>query len=114
MLLTAGLGSALFGLTYWLVDLNGWRRWAQPVVVFGRNAIALYVGSELLSATLGAIRWGTGPDGQPWSLYSRIDEVVFGSWLSPVNASLAFALATVLLWYLVARELDRRGVYVKV
>jgi predicted acyltransferase len=43
-----------------------------------------------------------------------INDVVFGSWLSPVNESLAFAIATVLLWYLVARELDRRGVYVKV
>ena len=37
-----------------------------------------------------------------------------GPRLSPVNASLAFALATVLLWYFVAREMDRRGVYVKV
>jgi predicted acyltransferase len=114
VLLTAGLGSALFGLTYWLVDLNGWRRWAQPFVVYGRNAIALYVGSELLAATLGAIRWGLGPDGKPYSLYSRINDYAFGSWLSPVDASLAFALATVLLWYFVARELDRRGVYVKV
>jgi predicted acyltransferase len=114
VLLTAGLASALFGLTYWFVDVNGRRRWAQPLVVYGRNAIALYVGSELLAATLGAIRWGAGPDGKPWSLYARINDVVFGSWLSPVNASLAFAIATVLLWYLVARELDRRGVYVKV
>ena len=114
VLLTAGLASALFGLSYWVIDVHGWRRWAQPGVVYGRNAIALYVGSELLSGTLGAIRWGAGPDGQPWSLYSRINDVVFGSWLSPVDASLAFALATVLLWYLVAREMDRRGVYVKV
>lgn len=114
VLLTAGLGSALFGLTYWLVDVNGWSRWSQPFVVFGRNAIALYVGSELLAATLGAIAWGLGPDGKPYSLYSRINDYAFGSWLSPANASLAFALATVLLWYLVARELDRRGVYVKV
>jgi predicted acyltransferase len=114
VLLTAGLGSALFGLTYWLVDVNGWKGWAQPFVAFGRNAIALYVGSELLAATLGAIRWGTGPDGKPWSLYSRINDLVFGSWLAPADASLAFALATVLLWYLVARKMDRRGVYVKV
>jgi predicted acyltransferase len=115
VLLTAGLASGLFGLTYWIVDANGWRRWAAPFVSYGRNAIAAYVGSELLAATLGAIRWGAaGPDGRPLSLYSRIDTTVFGSWLSPVNASLAFALATVLLWYLVALAMDRRGIYLKV
>ena len=114
VLLTAGLGCGLFGLTYWLVDVNGWSRWATPFITYGKNAIAAYVGSELLAATLGAIRWGAGPDGAPLSLYSRINDTLFGSWLSPVNASLAFALATVLLWYLVARAMDRRGIYLKV
>lgn len=114
VLLTAGLACALFGLAYWLVDVNGWRRWPQPFVVYGRNAIALYVGSELLAGTLGAIHWGLNADGKPYSLYSRINDYAFATWLSPANASLAFALATVLLWYFVARELDRRGVYVKV
>jgi len=28
--------------------------------------------------------------------------------------AIAFALATVLLWYVVARVMDRRGIYVKV
>jgi predicted acyltransferase len=114
VLLTAGLGSALFGLTYWLVDVEGWRAWATPFVSYGRNAIALYVGSELLAGTLAAIGWGAGPDGKPVSLATRINDTVFASWLSPVNASLAFAIATVLLWYVVARELDRRRIYVKV
>ncbi len=114
VLLTTGLGSALFGLSYWLVDVHGRRRWAAPFITYGKNAIALYVGSELLAATLATIAWGIGPDGAPFSLVSRIDVFVFASWLSPVNASLAFALATVLLWYGVACWMDRRGVYLKV
>ncbi len=114
VLLTAGLASALFGLTYWVVDVNGWRAWAAPFVSYGRNAIALYVGSELLAATLGAIRWGAGPDGTPVALYTRINDLLFASWLRPIDASLAFALATVLLWYLVAAALDRRRIYIKV
>ncbi len=113
VLLTAGLGSALFGLCYWVVDVNGWRRWAAPFVSYGRNAIALYVGSELLAATLGAIRW-SGGDGSPVSLYERMNATLFASWLPPDDASLAFAVATVLLWYLVAVFLDRRRIYIKV
>ena len=114
VLLTAGLGSALFGLSYWLVDVNGWRRCATPFITYGKNAIALYVGSELLAATLGTIAWGIGPDGAPFSLASRINALLFATWLSPAAASLAFALATVLVWYAVARVMDRRGIYVKV
>ncbi len=114
VLLTAGLGCALFGVSYWLVDVHGWRRWAAPFITYGKNAIALYVGSELLAATLATIAWGIGPDGSPFSLAARINAFVFASWLSPVNASLAFAVATVLLWYVVAWLMDRRGIYVKV
>ena len=114
VLLTAGLACGLFGLTYWVTDVNGWRAWAAPFVSYGRNAIVLYVGSELLAATLGAIRWGAGLDGHPVPLYTRVDSTLFATWLSPVNASLAFAIATVLLWYLVARALDRRRIYIKV
>ena len=113
VLLTAGLGSALFGLSYWVIDVNGWQRWAAPFVSYGRNAIALYVGSELLAATLGAIRWADA-SGRPVTLYERVNATLFASWLPPYDASLAFALATVLLWYVVAVVLDRRRIYIKV
>ena len=113
VLLTGGLAAALFGLTWWLVDVLRLRRGIGPLVAFGRNAIALYVGSEVLAGTLGAIHWA-GADGTSWSLQEWIHRTLFAGWLAPANASLGFALATVLLWYLVAREMDRRAVYLKV
>lgn len=114
VLLTAGLGSACFGLCYWLMDVHGWQRWGAPFVSYGKNAIVLYVGSELLARTLGSIAWGIGPDGEPFHLAARAHALLFAWWLPPVVASFAFAMATVLLWYLVARLMDRRGIYVKV
>jgi predicted acyltransferase len=39
---------------------------------------------------------------------------LFALWLPPYAASLAYAVANVLFWYAVLRELDRRGVYLKV
>jgi predicted acyltransferase len=113
VLLTGGLASALFGLTWWLVDVGGLRRGLSFFVAYGRNPIALYVGSEVLAGTLATIAWA-GADGQAASLAERIHRTLFASWLPPAPASLAFALATVLLWYLVARAMDRRGVYLKV
>jgi predicted acyltransferase len=82
-------------------------------VSFGRNAILIFVGSGLLARTLTLVRWA-GPGGKPLSLHARLHQALFASWLPPEAASAAFALAHVALWYVVARALDRRGLYFKV
>jgi predicted acyltransferase len=112
VLLTAGLASTLFGLTWWVVDVRGLRRWTRPFVTYGRNAIAVYVGSELLSGLLDAIGWTSA--GGFLNLQARIHRALFLSWLPPYPAALAYALATVLLWYGVAWWMERRGVFLKV
>jgi predicted acyltransferase len=113
VLLTAGLAAALFGLTWWLVDVQGARRGTAPFVTYGRNAIAVYVASGVLNSTLRRIRW-PGPDGEPLSLYERLYQSAFATWLPPMAASLAFALTAVLLTYLLAWWMERRGTYLKV
>jgi predicted acyltransferase len=113
VLLTAGLASTLFGLTWWLVDVRGVRGWTGPFVTYGRNAIAVYVGSEVLSGALGAIAWSSA-DGAVRTLQERLHVALFASWLPPMPAALAFALANVILWYAVAWWMDRRGIYLKV
>jgi predicted acyltransferase len=113
VLLTGGLAAALFGLTYWVVDVAGWKRWATPFVTYGKNAIAVYVGAGLLARTLLAIKW---PDasGVVRSLWYRLYEALYASWLPPYGASLAWALTMVGLFYLLALWMDHRGIYLKV
>jgi predicted acyltransferase len=53
-------------------------------------------------------------DGARIPLQEGIYRTLFASWLSPVNASLAFAVAFVLFWYGVLYELHRRGIILKV
>jgi predicted acyltransferase len=113
VLLTSGLAAALFGLSWWLVDVRGRRGGTAPFVTYGKNAIAVYVGSEILSGALDAIRWA-GAGGVVQSLQARLHQALFASWLPPSPAALAWALANVLLWYAVARWMDRRGTYLKV
>jgi predicted acyltransferase len=113
VLLTGGLGAALFGLTYWLVDVVGARRWAAPFATYGRNAIAVFVGAGLLAKTLLAVRW-TDADGVARSLWTRLFESLYASWLPPDEASLAWALTFVLAFYLMALWMERRGLYLKV
>jgi predicted acyltransferase len=47
--LVAGGCSAMFlALFYWLIDLRGWRTWAQPMVWIGLNPIAIYLLSNVI------------------------------------------------------------------
>jgi predicted acyltransferase len=113
VLLTGGLAAALFGLTYWVVDVAGWKRWAAPFVTYGKNAIAVFVGSGLLAKTLLSIKWPDG-SGVAVSLWQRLYRALYASWLPAHEASLAWAVSMVLVFYLVALWMDRRGLYLKV
>jgi predicted acyltransferase len=113
VLLTAGLGAALFGLTWWVVDVRGPRGGIHPFVTYGKNAIAVYVGSEVLSGLWGTIRWA-GANGTVLTLQERIHAILFASWLPPMLAAFAFAFANVVLWWAVAWWMDRRRIYLKV
>ena len=53
-------------------------------------------------------------DGERIPLQEGIYRTLFASWLSPINASLAFAIAFVLFWYGVLYLLYRRGIILKV
>jgi predicted acyltransferase len=108
VLFTGGLAAYLFGLWYWIADVRGHRAWCHPFVVYGRNAILVFVASGLVVKTLIAIKVGD------ITLQAWLQRALFASWLPPYPASLAWALANVTLWYVVLRALDRRGIYFKV
>lgn len=113
VLFSAGMATYLFGLVYYVVDVVGHRAWAWPAVVYGRNAILVFVASGLLAKTLYLIKLPTAA-GAPLSLQAHLHLALFTSWLPPYDASLAFAIATVAFWFLVLLWMDRRGLHLKV
>jgi len=113
VLFTAGAALQFLGVCVWLVDIQGWRRWARPAIALGRNAIAVFVGSGLLVKVLLRLRLPAG-DGSTVSAYAWIYRELFVPWGGSLTGSLAFALATVLLWYGVAELLYRRGVFIRI
>lgn len=44
----AGLALCFLGFCYWLIDIKGYRRWTKPFVIFGVNALVLFVGSGVM------------------------------------------------------------------
>jgi predicted acyltransferase len=109
---TAGAGALLLAACYWIIDVRHVKRWAHPFVVLGVNAIALFVLSGLIARTLGVIR--VSSDEGTVSLKTLVYQSVFVPLAAPVNASLLFALANLVLLYGVLWVMYRRGVFLKV
>jgi predicted acyltransferase len=111
---TAGLALCFLGFCYWLIDIKGYRKWAKPFVIFGVNALALFVFSGLLSKLLGIIKVGTGADGNSIGLQQWIFDSIFLPFAAPINASLMFAVSYILLWLFLMWLLYRKQIYIKV
>jgi predicted acyltransferase len=110
---TGGLALEFLALCYWLIDIKKYRRWAKPFVVFGVNAIVLFVGTGVLARLLGLIAVSQG-DGRWISLQGAIFRTLFLSWASPINASLAYAIAFILLWLGLMWILYSRKIFIKI
>jgi predicted acyltransferase len=113
VLFTGGLAMQLLALCYWLIDMKGYRRWAKPFVVFGVNAITLFVGSGLMARLMGLIKVPRA-DGTKIALKTWIYDGLFLSWAPPYQASLSFAIAFILLWLGLMWILYKRKIFIKV
>ncbi len=98
VLFTAGMALQVFGVCYWLIDVRGHRRWALPLVVFGVNAMAVFVLAGVLARLL-TLWVVAGPDGAPMT----VNRYLYDQWLvplaGPLNGSLLYAIGYVLLWF---------------
>ncbi|HEY0005179.1 MAG TPA: heparan-alpha-glucosaminide N-acetyltransferase domain-containing protein [Pyrinomonadaceae bacterium] len=113
VLLTAGMALHLLALCYWLIDIKGYRSWSIPFRIFGTNALAVYFLAELTARLISLVKF-TRADGSQVDLQTLIFDKVFASWASPLNASLMFAVCTVLFWLGVMAILYRKRIFIKV
>jgi predicted acyltransferase len=107
-LFMAGIDFVAFAIFIWFVDVLRFRRGIQPFAIFGMNAIAIYVASELLAVILDETHVA-GISAHEW-----IYRAVFQPAASPMNASFLFAFSFVLAMYALAYFLYRRNWFLKV
>jgi predicted acyltransferase len=110
---TAGLALQFLALCYWLIDIKGYKLWTKPFVIFGVNAIVLFVGTGVMARLMGLIKFSR-PDGTRRSLQGVIYNNAFASWLPPNRASLAFAISFILLWLFFMWLLYRKNIIIKI
>ena len=109
---TGGFALEFLAVCYWLIDIKKYQRWVKPFVVFGVNAIVLFVGTGVMARLMGLIKlpWGD----RQISLQGWIFQKLFIPWAAPINASLAFALCFILLWLGLMWILYSRKIFIKV
>lgn len=105
---TAGMALLLLALCYWLADVREYRRWGRPFEVFGVNAIAVFFLSNLVEIIINRVRVGDMP------LKRWLNVTLLNPYLSPRNASLAFATGVVLFWLAVMWVFYRKKIFIKV
>ena len=102
VLMTCGLASLLQAFLMYVIDIQKKSGWTTFFHVFGVNALALYVSSELLAILLKNI-------GVSEMVYCGIHSVI-----EPLKwASLVYSIYFVLLNYTIGYVLYRKKIYIK-
>ena len=102
-LFTSGLAFSVFACCYFLEDVKGWTRWSKPFIIYGSNALAVYVLSGLIARVLSVAKLS----GPIWdNLYAPI--------APPELAAFLYGMTYVAVLWLIAWLMYRRKWFVKV
>ena len=110
--LTAGLACHVLGMLYLWIDCRKHHWGLTPALIYGTNAIFVYVVSDLIAFLLAVIQI---PGGEATTdLKQYLYEHLYVSWASPINASLAMSLSNVLVCLAITYFLYRKRIWIKI
>jgi len=113
VVVTTGLALLTFACCYWLIDIKGYKKWAWPFVVFGVNALALFVFSGIFTRMIAAYKI-SNLEGQSVSVQKWLVNNLYLTLFQPIDASLAYAICFILFWLFLMWLLFRKQIYLKV
>jgi predicted acyltransferase len=108
-----GWALVCLAMFYWLIDVKGYTKWATPFVIYGMNAITVFVLSGLVAKSMGLIRWMQA-DGTVISLQHYLYTTLFVPLASPLNASLLWAICFITVMFAVVWFMWKRKWFLKV
>jgi predicted acyltransferase len=91
VLVAAGWSAWLLAGFFWVIDVKGWRRWAEPFIWIGMNSIALYLIAHVVDFGQLASRLVGGPISA--FLDTHVTAGLGGAVVSLVSILLCVALA---------------------
>lgn len=112
VVLMTGYALITLAVCYYLIDIKGYKRFTQPLLVFGMNAITVFVLSGIIARILNIITVPVA--GEAISLKAYIYTSVFVPLFGNMNGSLAFAIVFVAFMYLLMLPLYRKKIFIKI
>jgi len=119
VLYTAGLATLTIATLVWAIEFHGRKgAWSRFFEVFGKNPLFIFAFSAIVVKSYGLFRIadGTNADGVPvykglgaW-MYDHLFSPTFGA----LNGSLMFAIAHIIVFWMICVWLDRKRIYIKV
>jgi len=113
VLYTSGLALLFLAICYWFIDVKKIHWWVKPFQVYGLNAITVFFLSGLMARLLSLIKV-MDSIGAEVSIKELLYSSLFLSWLSPINASLVWALTYVSIWLGLMWILYAKRIFIKV
>jgi predicted acyltransferase len=119
VLTAAGWSLLVFALAFWAVEQKGWGKgkgWSRglvwPWLVFGSNAIAAYMFSELLPGVLGNIHWTS--DGRQMNVVGWVHVHIFSHIPDPGWGAFAYSVSFMAICFVPVWILYRKKIFLKV
>ncbi len=110
VLATAGVALNFLAICYWLIDIRGYRKWSWPFVVFGSNAIVVYVAAGVIARILAFTKLADGKTPIKQWIFEHLRCI----WNSPFNVSVAYPLIFLLILLIPMYVLYRRRIFVRI
>lgn len=107
VLVTSGLASLILGAAYYVVDIKGYTRGTKPGIIFGANAIAVYVMADLFALIFYRLELGSE------TLNSHAVNAFMAIGMTGEFASMLYALLFVGVNFIPAWVLFRRRIFIK-
>jgi predicted acyltransferase len=112
VLFTAGAALLVLGICYGIVDGLRIKKWAYPFLVFGTNAITVYVGSSLMAKMLGVVKVSSGGKAIPLKTY--ITEMTLQPFVGNYIGSLLFPLLLLTVWFFILWPFYKKKIFIKI
>ena len=114
VLYTGGLAMVFLAALLWIIDVNGFKKWATPFIHFGTNPLAIYMFSGIYTSAIIYLIKIPMASGEVLSGYDYLYSQIFVPIAGNMNGSLLFAIAHIIFFWLITYVLYKKKIFIKI
>jgi len=114
VLYTGGLAMVFLAFLLWVIDVNGFKKWANPFIHFGTNPLAIYMFSGIYVSLIIYLIHIPIASGEVLNGYDYVYSQLFVPLAGNMNGSLLFAIAHILFFWFITYVLYKKKIFIKI